>query len=96
MLAFIVAVVAGFLTPHVESSIGKSVTQALSDHITVEPGESRLIAFLVVMLLAGIVIALIGGGSPFWVILGGAIGVFLSRLIDAGRSEYERRKAARD
>lgn len=91
MLAFIIAIAAGFATPYLQGPVGQNIAKPLSEHMTLESGEHRLIAFIVAMLLGAIVIALTGGGSPFWVILGGGIGVFLARGIDAGRARYSKR-----
>jgi hypothetical protein len=91
MLGFIVAVVAGWLTPAVEAPLARPLAKALAPRILVEPGEMRALAFMIVMLAAGIVAELLDSGSAFWVILGGAIGFFGTRLLAALRAVIEGR-----
>lgn len=92
MLGFVLAVVAGFLTPAAEDTLAKPVASALSSYILLEPGERRLLAFMLVMLIAGIAANLLDSGGPFWVILGGSVGYFATRLIAAARGAMDARK----
>lgn len=92
MLGFVVAVVAGFLTPAAEEALARPVERVLRPHILLEPGESRVLAFVLVMLLAGIAANLLDSGSPFWVILGGALGYFGTRLVAAARAAMDARR----
>lgn len=92
MLGFVVAVVAGFLTPAAEEALARSVERILRPHILIEPDERRLLAFVLVLLLAGIAANLLDSGSPFWVILGGALGYFGTRLVAAARRAMDARR----
>ena len=76
MLGFIIAVIAGFLTPHLEAPVGKPVAKAIEGFVELEAGETRLFSFIVAMLIAGVLCALFDTGSPLGVMLGGAIGYF--------------------
>ncbi|MFQ1702307.1 hypothetical protein ACJ5NV_17110 [Loktanella agnita] len=91
MLGFIIAVIAGFLTPQLEGPIGGPIVKAMEGHIPVEPNEKRLIAFMVAMLIAGIASALLNSGTAFWIILGGVLGYFGLRMYEAGKKYYEER-----
>ena len=93
MLGFIVAVVAGFLARYVEVPVVQPLVRALEGRIAIEPGEVRLLCFMVVMLLAGIAAELLHSGSTFWLILGGIIGYFATRLVDAARTAIDSRNA---
>lgn len=83
MLGFIIAAAAGFFTPHIEGPVVGPLAKALEGHITIEPTERRLIAFMVAMLAAGIAAVLLTSGTPFWVMLGGILGYFGTRIVDA-------------
>jgi hypothetical protein len=50
------------------------------------------LAFVIAMLVAGVVGALLDSGSAFWMILGGALGYFGARLVTAVRTALEARK----
>lgn len=83
MLGFLIAAAAGFLTPQITDSLADNVIKAISGHITIEPAEKRLVGFMLAMLAAGIAAALLHSGTPFWVILGGVLGYFGTRIAAA-------------
>lgn len=85
MFGFLAALVAGFVTPQLEAPIARPLARKMEKFITLEVSETRLIAFIVAMLIAGVVSALLESGSTFWVILGGALGYFGTRLIAVAR-----------
>jgi len=89
MLGFIVAVVAGWLTPMIEGPLARPLARALGPRILVEAGEMRALAFMIAMLAAGVIAELLDSGSAFWVILGGAIGFFGTRIVAALRAVIE-------
>lgn len=92
MLGFIVAVIAGFLTPYAETPLARPVASLMGEHIKLEPGEMRVLAFILVMLLAGVASNLLHSGSTFWVILGGALGYFGTRLVAAAQGAMDKRE----
>lgn len=81
MLGFIIAAAAGFLTPQIEGPVVGPIVKMLDGHISIEPTEKRLIAFMVAMLAAGIAAVLLNSGTPFWVISGGVLGYFGTRIV---------------
>jgi hypothetical protein len=89
MLGFIVAVVAGWLTPVLEEPLARPLAKAIGGVVRVEAGEMRALAFIIAMLAAGVAAELFDSGSTFWVILGGAIGFFATRLVAALRAVIE-------
>jgi len=91
MIGFIVAVVAGWLTPMLEAPLARPLARAMGPRILVEPGEMRALAFIIAMLAAGVLAELFDSGSAFWVILGGAVGFFGTRLAGALRVVIEGR-----
>lgn len=81
MFGFLIAVVAGFLTPHIETPLARPVARALEGQMTLEAHELRLIAFMIMLLAAAILSALMDTGSVFTVVLGAIIGYFLLRIV---------------
>ena len=92
MLGFIVAAIAGFITPHLEAPVARPLVRLAEKQITLEATETRLIAFIVAMLAAGVIGSLLNSGSAFWMILGGALGYFATRMVAAGRAVMDARK----
>lgn len=88
MLAFLVAIVAGAVVPLIEGIV-KGPLSALG--LELEEGESRTVAFIVAMLGVGIVGWVWSSGSVFWVILGGALGLFGLRIIGLVRHILDQR-----
>ena len=74
-------------------AVGRSCGKALGDHITIEADERPLVAFMLAMLVAGIASAVFVSGTPFWVILGGVLGYFGSRIADASKKIMAERDA---
>ena len=86
MLGFILGVVAGWLAPVAEEPLARPLARALAPRITVAESEMRAVAFIIVMLLAGLLAEAVDSESAFWVILGGAIGFFGTRIVTALRA----------
>ncbi len=92
MWGFIVAVVAGFIAPQLEGPVTRPLEKAMRGYVPLEAGELRLASFIVAMLAAGILAELLHSGSAFWVILGGAIGWFGTRIVAAVRKTLDARR----
>ena len=80
MLGFLIAVAAGFATPHLDEPVGRPLARALERHMTIAPGEIRVVSFMVALLAAAIVASLFDTGSAFGVIVGAVLGYFLLRI----------------
>lgn len=91
MLGFLVAIAAGFLTPYLDSAVSRPLARAVSGVMAIAPEETRLVSFMVAMLGAGVLANLLHSGSTFWVILGGVIGYFLTRLVEAAKLAMDQR-----
>jgi hypothetical protein len=92
MLGFLIAIAAGAATPMAEGPIGRPLAQMLGDAITIEDGELRVLTFMLVMIAAALLSALLGTGTAPGLAVGGALGYFgarilrvLQRTIDARR-----------
>jgi len=92
MLGFIIAVAAGFLTPHIETPIAKPLAEAIRPAVALEPGELRLLSFMVAMILAAVLSAVFSTGSALGLMIGGALGYFALRLTEAAKSASGGRK----
>ncbi|NDV00726.1 hypothetical protein [Pseudoroseicyclus tamaricis] len=86
MLAFLFGLVAGFLTPHAEEPLAEPLVRAARGRVVFHPGEKRLLAFILCLLIAAVLLAVVSEGSPFWLVLGGGLGYFATRLIAAANS----------
>jgi len=92
MLGFIVAVIAGFLTPHAETPVAAPLARWIERWIPMRPGEVRLLAFALMLLAAGLVSVLLDSGSAFWIVLGGTLGYFGTRIVTAFREQVQHRR----
>ncbi len=95
MLGFLIAALAGFLTPQIEAPVAGPIVKTLERYITLDPNEKRLIAFMVALLAAAVCAALLESGTTFGVILGAILGYFgmrifavLKKIID-GRTDSQ-------
>lgn len=81
MFGFIIAIAAGFATPHLEKPLAEPLVNTIKSQIPIEDGEVRLIAFMLAMFVAALVCAAIGAGSTFGIIIGGIVGYFGTRIV---------------
>ncbi len=81
-LVFIIAVGAGFATPHAEPHVQKFLKSILLKDVPMAEGEFRTFTFVLLMLIVGL-LALGTDTSAFAVILGGGLGLFGLRLFHA-------------
>lgn len=81
MLGFMVALIAGFATPHLVEPMARPAARAMSREIPIEPEELLLVAFMIAMLVAALIAAASGESNAFAVMLGGILGYFAVRLM---------------
>lgn len=81
MLGFLIALGAGFLTPHIAENLSDPVIKLAAPHVVITQGEKLLLGFMMGLLAAGLIAALLHSGTPFWVILGAILGYFGTRLV---------------
>ncbi|PUB13244.1 hypothetical protein [Yoonia sediminilitoris] len=89
MLGFLIAAVAGYLTPQLEDSVGDPIVKMLRRYMAVDPGEKRLVTFMVLLLAVAVLAIFAHSGSPFWLILGAIVGYFGPRLFNAGKKQID-------
>lgn len=92
MLGFLIAIAAGFVTPQLDTPVSGPLQKMLGKFLTFEAAETRLLSFMVAMLVAGVASVLLASGSTFWIILGGMIGYFATRIVAAAREAMDARK----
>jgi hypothetical protein len=93
MFGFLIAAGLGFATPQIESLIAP-LLKGITPHIPVTDNEKRLVAFMVAMLAAGIASAILYSGSAFWIVTGGTLGYFGTRIVAAIKKLVAERNAA--
>ncbi len=94
MLAFIIAVAAGFGARYVRAPIEKFVETVLLDKINISKEDSMALSYAICLLAAAILISLSGSKVPvFVVLLGGILGLFAKELYTAIKKAVEGRKA---
>ena len=80
MFGFLIALGAGFLTPHLEAPLARPVIRALGRYLPIDQNEHRLVAFLIALLGAAVLASLIDSGSTFGIVIGTILGYFGLRL----------------
>ena len=81
MFGFLIALAAGAAAPMLEGPVAHPIAQALRDKVELADGELRALAFMVAMILAGILCALFSSGSALGLAVGGTLGYFTPRLV---------------
>lgn len=92
MWGFIVAIIGGLVVQPSEDMLARPVARVFDPVLKITPEEMRLFAFVLVMLIVGIITWILGSGSPFWVIFGGALGLFGRRLVSWGQEQLAKRR----
>ncbi|WP_156788530.1 hypothetical protein [Roseobacter sp. CCS2] len=92
MLGFLIAAVAGFLTPQLEGPVAGPIVKALEGYFPVMANERRLIAFMAALLVAAILAAAFDSGSVFGVIIGAILGYFGPRIFEVLKKVVEGRR----
>ncbi|KPP87165.1 MAG: hypothetical protein HLUCCA08_04370 [Rhodobacteraceae bacterium HLUCCA08] len=91
MVAFLLALVAGFVTPALDGAISRPLARSLSRVIAIEDRELRLVSFLIALLAVGLFCAIFDTGSVLGVASGMILGYFALRLSTALRAALDRR-----
>ena len=91
MFGFIISIGAGFAAPFLEQPLAKPVAKAVDKWVKIDEGELTLLAFMIAMLFAAILCSFFGTGSTFGVIVGGILGYFGSRIVEAAKSAMDNR-----
>lgn len=88
MLGFILAIVAGYATPHAEPHVAKLMKDVLGAPFKTDESELKLLTFVLLMLAVAALLAVSNSSlAPFLMILGGGLGVFGTRIVAALRKK---------
>ncbi|MEM1301387.1 MAG: hypothetical protein AAGH17_02295 [Pseudomonadota bacterium] len=88
MLAFILAIAAGYATPHAEPQVKKFVNDMTMDDVAMDAGDSRALTFILLMLAVTVLQVLAQSDiSAFVIIAGGGLGLFGTRIVAAIRNK---------
>ena len=79
MIGFIVAIIAGFLTPQIQAAVAQPLAKALG-FLTIEEAEMPVLGFMVAMLAAALIAVIFGSGSALGIAVGLCLGYFGTRL----------------
>lgn len=79
MIGFIVAIVAGFLTPQIQAALADPVAKALG-FLSIEAAEKPVLGFMIAMLGCALIAAIFGSGSALGIAVGLCLGYFGTRL----------------
>ncbi len=89
MLGFLIAVAAGFVSPHLDEPVSAKIAGALKETIPIEASEYRVVSFMVALFAASILAALVDNDSPLAIVVGGVLGYFLMRIVEALKKVIE-------
>lgn len=92
MFGFIIALIAGAATPMLEGPAARPIARVLGANIALAEGELRALAFMIAMIIAGVLCAVFSTGTPLSLAIGGTLGFFGMRLIRWGQRAIEDRK----
>lgn len=92
MFGFLIAVVAGAVTPMIEAPVARPVAKVLTQNMDFADGELRLLAFMIAMMVAGLLCAIFSSGSALGLAVGGTLGYFGLRLVRIVQKVIEGRR----
>ncbi len=92
-MSFILAVIAGFVTPMVEGTISGVLQKAQTDDIQIEDGEYRALTFAILLLGVAILANITGATTnAVTLLVGGILGLFAMRIIAAVKNMASKKK----
>jgi hypothetical protein len=93
MFGFLIAIAIGFAVPHLETPVVTPLAKAMERHVRLEPGEGRVLAYALALIIAGLIAVLLGSSNAFWVPVGALLGYFATRIVAAVRDIIEARQS---
>ncbi|MGJ8611371.1 MAG: hypothetical protein ACSHWY_09765 [Octadecabacter sp.] len=93
MFGFLIAVIAGAATPMIETPLARPVARLMGKSFDIQDGELRVLAFMIAMILAGVLCAVFDSGSALGLVIGGTLGYFGIRLMRLAQRLIEERGA---
>lgn len=93
MFGFLIALIAGFATPMLETPAARPIARLMGRNVELADGELRALAFMIAMIVAGVLCAVFSTGTPLSLAIGGTLGYFGTRLLGWGQRALENRKS---
>ncbi|MEL6916012.1 MAG: hypothetical protein AAFP13_16070 [Pseudomonadota bacterium] len=86
MLAFVLAIAAGFACRYVEEPLVGALEKVLLDKIDIKKEDALALSYAVCLLIVGVLVALSSAEvSAFAILLGGLLGLFGTEIVAAIR-----------
>jgi len=89
MFGFLIAFAAGAATPMIEAPLARPIARMMGETIDVQGTELRALAFMIAMIIAGILCAVFSSGSALGLAVGGVLGYFFMRLLRTAQRMIE-------
>ncbi len=94
-MSFILAAIAGFVTPMVEGTFSGMLQKLQSKDIQIEDGEYRTLTFAILLLGVAVLANITGvSANAFWLLVGGILGLFAMRIIAAAKGMMAKKDEA--
>ncbi|GGL67264.1 hypothetical protein [Wenxinia marina] len=91
MFAFILGLIAGFVTPHLDEPVARPLARGVAKEIPVEPNEVRLVSFMAALLAAALIAEIFDSEALVGLTFGAVLGYFATRLVAAVRRAMDTR-----
>ncbi len=92
-MSFILAIIAGFVTPMVEGTVSGFLQKLQTKDIQIEAGENRALTFAILLLGVAVLANITGvSANAFWLLIGGILGLFAMRIIAAVKGMASKKK----
>ena len=89
MFGFLIAVIAGAVTPMIEAPLARPVARLMGENFDVKDTEMRALAFMIAMVAAGVLCSVFNSGSALGLAVGGTLGYFATRLLHTAQRVIE-------
>lgn len=77
--------------------VAEPIAGFFGDKVELDDRETAVLTFGIIMAVASLLLALLTSNpSPFWLILGGTLGVFGFRIFEFGKSKVEENRKAEE
>ncbi len=92
MFGFLIALAAGAVTPMLELPLAHPIARMISQNDDVKDTELRALAFMIAMIIAGVLCSVFNTGSPLGLAIGGTLGYFGLRILRTAQRMIEERR----
>lgn len=93
MFGFLIALIGGAVTPMIEAPLARPVARMMGEGFDVKETEVRALAFMIAMIIAGILCSVFNSGSALGLAVGGTLGYFAMRLLRTAQRMIEDKRS---